>query len=72
MSKSIPKFDYINRAYAMNVKIGQRVIAYGKPGVVAADRGNYIGIRLDGEKHINNYHPTDGLEWPDLQAVSHD
>jgi len=47
--------------------IGRRVIAYGKPGIIAEDRGHYIGILLDCDKpgRVNNYHPTDGIEYLD-------
>jgi len=54
-------FEYINKAYGLNVSKGVRVIAYGKPGVVTSDQGHYVGIRLDGKKHSCPYHPTDGI-----------
>lgn len=57
--------EYVKEAYGVPACIGRRVIAYGKPGVIAEDRGNYIGILLDSDKpgHVNNYHPVDGIEY---------
>lgn len=59
--------DYVRRAYGVPACIGRRVNAYGKPGIIAEDRGNYIRILLDCDKpgHVNNYHPTDGIEYLD-------
>lgn len=58
---------YVREHYGVPAEIGRKVIAYGKPGIIAADRGNYIGILLDSDKpgHVNNYHPVDGIEYLD-------
>lgn len=55
--------EYVQQYYGVPACIGRRVIAYGKPGIIAEDRGNYIGILLDSDKpgNVNNYHPTDGI-----------
>lgn len=57
--------EYVCNFYGVPACIGRRVIAYGKPGVIAEDRGNYIGIQLDCDKPgmVNNYHPVDGIEY---------
>lgn len=55
--------EYIKQYYGVDAKRGQRVIAYGKPGVITGADGQYIRIRLDGQKHSDNYHPTDGIEY---------
>ncbi len=36
------------------------MIANGEPGIILADRGNYIGVVLDSDpkKRIRSYHPT--------------
>lgn len=52
-------FDYINRTYGLTVRKGQRVTAYGKPGVVTGVNGAYVMIRRDGEKQARPHHPTD-------------
>lgn len=59
--------EYVQKYYGVPACIGRRVIAYGKPGIIAGDRGHYIGILLDSDKpgHVNNYHPTDGIEYLD-------
>jgi len=46
-------------------------MVYGKPGIIAEDRGNYIGVNLDEDKPtaIRNYHPTDGVEYLGMGEV---
>jgi len=60
--------DYVARHYGVPAAIGRRVIAYGKPGIIVADRGHYIGVTLDDDpkRHISNYHPTHGIEYGDM------
>lgn len=62
---------YVREYYGVPAEIGRRVIAYGKPGIIAADRGNYIGVTLDSEKPgtVNNYHPVDGIEYGEMGRV---
>ncbi len=62
-------FDYIKSYYGVDVKRGQRVEAYGKPGVITGADGQYLRIRLDGQKHSNNYHPIDGINYVPEIAV---
>lgn len=59
--------NYVRDYYKVPACIGRRVVAYGKPGIIAEDRGNYVGILLDCDKpgSVNNYHPTDGIEYLD-------
>lgn len=63
--------EYVRNHYGVNACIGRRVIAYGKPGVIAEDRGHYVGILLDSDKPgmVNNYHPTDGIQYLDEIGV---
>lgn len=64
--------EYVQEFYGVSACVGRRVIAYGKPGIIAEDRGNYIGILLDCDKpgSVNNYHPTDGIEYlPEIGKV---
>lgn len=60
-------FQYVREYYGVPACRGRRVIAYGKPGVIAEDRGHYIGILLDSDKpgNVNNYHPVDGIQYLD-------
>lgn len=39
--------EYVRKHYQVPAKICRRVIVYGKPGVIPADRGHYIGVLLD-------------------------
>lgn len=52
----------------MPAEIGRRVIAHGKPGVILADRGHYIGVALDEapKKRIGNYHPTHEMQYGEM------
>lgn len=60
--------EYVRQHYGVPACIGRRVVAYGKPGIITADRGHYIGIALDDDpKHrINNYHPTHEIVYGDM------
>ena len=44
---------------------------YGKPGIIAADRGHYIGVSFDSDKpgRISNAHPIDGVEYLEMGTV---
>ncbi len=46
-------------------------MAYGKPGVIAEDRGHYIGVNLDEDKPsaVSNYHPVDGIEYLGMGTI---
>jgi hypothetical protein len=63
--------DYIRRHYGVPADLGRRVTVYGKPGVIAADRGHHIGVVFDGDKphQISNCHPTDGVEYGATRAI---
>lgn len=58
---------YVQDYYGVPACIGRRVMAYGKPGIIAEDRGHHIGILLDSSKpgHVLPYHPVDGIEYLD-------
>ena len=53
-------FEYVNRYYQIPAKRGMRVEVNGRSGVIAEDRGNYIGVNFDDDKpgNISNCHPT--------------
>lgn len=63
--------EYVRQAYGVPAEIGRRVTAYGKPGVIAKDMGQYIGIVLDADEpdSVNPYHPTDGIVYLGMGAV---
>lgn len=58
-------YDYVRRYYSVPAYVGVRVKAGGKDGVIVAAKSDlhYVHIRLDGQKHSNPYHPTDGIEY---------
>lgn len=63
--------EYVRQYYGVPARIGRRVMVYGKPGIIAEDRGHYIGVNLDTDKpgQVSNYHPTDKVEYLDMGKV---
>lgn len=61
-------FEYVNQYYGVSACVGRRVVAYGEPGTIVKDYGQYIGIVLDTAPHASpeRYHPTDGIEYGDV------
>ena len=59
---------YVRQQYNVPAEVGRRVIANGEPGVIIADRGQYIGIILDSDpkKRIRNYHPTWEMQYGEM------
>lgn len=53
--------NYVREYYGVPAEVGRRVIAREKIGIIAADRGHYIGVNFDFDKPgvIRNVHPTD-------------
>lgn len=64
-------FEYVREYYGVPAEIGRRVIVSGKAGVIAADRGHYIGVNFDADKPgvIYNCHPTSDVEYGDIGKV---
>lgn len=63
--------EYVRQHYGVPAQVGRRVTVYGKPGVIAADRGHYLGVNFDADKPgvIHNAHPTSGVVYGDMGAV---
>jgi len=63
--------EYVRDYYGVPACIGRRIIHRGKPGVIAEDRGNYIGVNFDSDKpgRVLNVHPTDEVEYGDMGKV---
>lgn len=58
--------EYAREAYGVPAEITLMVKYKGRPGIIAEDRGNYVGVNFNADKpgHILNIHPTDpGLEY---------
>src|SRR6185312_12026274 len=62
--------QYIRDYYKVPAKVGGKVIAYGKPGVITGTNGPYLMIRYDGSKHARPHHPTDRIEYLDAFSPS--
>nr|WED67915.1 hypothetical protein PJ912_16710 [Pectobacterium colocasium] len=65
-------FDYVNQHYGVNACVGRRVIAYGHPGTIVRDFGQYIGVVLDDDPNSppDRYHPTDGIIYGDILLIT--
>lgn len=57
--------EYVRQYYDVPAEIGRRVICNGKPGVIARDMGNHVGILFDHQKpgSIVPAHPTWHMEY---------
>lgn len=63
--------EYVRQYYRVPAEIGRRIEWRGRSGVIAEDRGNYIGVLFDDHKpgNVSNLHPTDGVTYLDMGAV---
>jgi hypothetical protein len=63
--------EYVKEHYAVPAEIGRRVVVYGKPGIIAEDRGHYIGVNLDENKPgvISNCHPTSDVVYGEMGTI---
>jgi hypothetical protein len=62
---------YASKYYSVPADIGRRVTVNGKPGIIAADRGHYIGVNFDAHKpgDIRNCHPTDHVDYLEMGMI---
>lgn len=65
-------FGYVNFYYGVSACVGRRVMAYGEPGTIVKDFGNYIGVVLDANPAAPpaRYHPTDGIVYGDVVSYT--
>lgn len=63
--------EYVKEHYGVPACVGRRVIIRGKKGIIAEDRGHYIGVNFDTDKVgvIYNAHPIDGVEYGEMGKV---
>lgn len=63
--------NYAKQHYGVPADIGRRVVVDGKPGIIAADRGHYLGVNFDHHKpgHISNCHPTWRVEYQGMGTI---
>jgi hypothetical protein len=64
-------FSYVIENYGVPARMGRIVSVDGRAGVIAADRGHYIGVNFDDSKPgvIHNCHPTDKVEYLGIGKV---
>jgi hypothetical protein len=63
--------EYAKQYYGVPSDISRRVVVDGKPGIIAADRGHYIGVNFDADKPgvIKNCHPTWRVEYQEMGRI---
>lgn len=63
--------EYVREYYGVPAVIGRRVVVYGEPGIIAEDRGHYIGVNLDRDKPgvIVNAHPTSEVQYGEMGVI---
>ena len=63
--------EYVRRVYDVPAEIGRHVRVYGEPGIIAEDRGHYIGVNFDKDKpgQIHNCHPTDKVVYLEMGVI---
>lgn len=63
--------EYVKQHYGVPADIGRRVTVDGKPGIIEADKGNYIGVNFDSDKpgDISNCHPTWRVEYLEMGRI---
>lgn len=62
---------YVKNYYDVPAEIGRRVVVDGKPGIIAEDRGHYLGVNFDSDKPgvISHCHPTWKVEYLEMGVV---
>ena len=65
--------EYIKNHSGVPADIGRQVVVDGRPGIIAEDRGHYIGVHFDDDKPsvIVNAHPTWRVEYSESDDTSH-
>lgn len=60
--------EYAKIHYQVPADIGRRVTVDGRPGIIAEDRGHYIGVNFDDDKPgvISNAHPTWEVDYGEM------
>lgn len=68
--------EHIRQTRNVPAKVGGRVRYTGSAngvtryGTITGGRSGYLQIRLDGDKHARNYHPTWELEYIDAALIT--
>ena len=59
---------YVRRYYGVPAEIGRKVTVGGRPGIITADRGAYIGVTFDDDKPtaVLPCHPTSQVVYGEM------
>jgi hypothetical protein len=62
---------YIKEHYGVPADIGRRIKVDGQAGIIAEDRGNYLGVNFDSDSPgvIRNVHPTWQVEYMGMGVI---
>lgn len=58
--------QYVRDYYRVPAKRGMRIKACGKPGTIVGFDGQYLRVRLDGQKRVSTWHPTWEIDYPEV------
>ena len=63
--------EYVVQYYGVPAAIGRRVGVHGLPGIIAEDRGHYIGVNFDCDKpgRVCNAHPTSEVIYGEMGTI---
>ena len=64
--------EYVRKYYRVPACVGRRIVFQGtRLGIIAEDRGNYIGVNFDSDRAgvICNVHPTDNVEYGNMGMI---
>ncbi len=63
--------EYVKDYYRVPAEIGRRIEHDDNPGIIAEDRGHYIGVNFDKDKPgvVFNVHPTDNVKYLEMGII---
>lgn len=61
--------EYVRSYYNVPAKRGMRITIEGKPATIVGFRNAHLRIRIDGEQHVVNAHPTWEIDYLDGRGV---
>jgi hypothetical protein len=63
--------EYARQYYNVPAEIGRRVTVSGKPGIIAEDRGHYIGVNFDDDEPgvVYNVHPASKVVYGNIGKI---
>lgn len=64
--------EHIRNYYGLDLKVGLDIKHDGCPGVIVGFAGQYVEVRLDGDKHTTTCHATSEMEYPQGTRIGPD